>query len=75
MAQIESKPNDSPFWKGIMGVKNEFFKHISFTLGDGHGIRFWEDSWLGDVSLFAQYPTLFNIVSQKKYIGIVGDYK
>ena len=62
LARIESKPNDSPFWEGIMGVKNEFFNHISFKLGNGHGIRFWEDPWLGDQPLsdsILHYITLF----------------
>ena len=68
IAQIEAKPNDSPFWKGIMRVKDDFFKHISFTLGNGQGIRFWEDPWLGDVPLSAQYPMLFNIVRHKEVL-------
>ena len=28
LTQVEVKPTDSPFWKGIMGVKPEFFKQI-----------------------------------------------
>jgi hypothetical protein len=26
LAQVEPKPTDSPFWKGLMHVKNNFFK-------------------------------------------------
>jgi hypothetical protein len=33
-------------------------------------VRFWEDIWLGDVSLAIQYPSLYNIVMQKMYLYI-----
>ena len=68
LSQVEIKPNDSPFWKGIMGVKHEFFKHISFTLGNGEGIRFWEANLLGDSPLAIQYPSLYNIVRYKNVL-------
>jgi hypothetical protein len=29
------KPSDSPFWKGIMKVKEELFSRDSFTVGNG----------------------------------------
>jgi hypothetical protein len=57
LSQVQAKPNDLPFWKGLMGVKNEFFNRGSFCVGDGTRTRFWEDSWLGDTSLENQYPT------------------
>jgi hypothetical protein len=38
----------SPFWKGIMKVKEEFFSRGSFILLNGESVRFWEDTWLGD---------------------------
>jgi hypothetical protein len=28
---------------------------------DGLEIRFWEDSWLGNLPLMDQYPALYNI--------------
>jgi hypothetical protein len=39
------KTSDSPFWKGLMKVKEEFFSKGSFTVGNGEYVRFWED-WL-----------------------------
>jgi hypothetical protein len=48
-----------------MRVKEDFFARGSFVLGNGSGIRFWEDTWLGDRSLAAQYPSLYNVVRQK----------
>ena len=56
LAQVEVKPMDSPFWKGLMRVKNE------------SSVRFWEDIWLGNVSLAQQYPSLYNIVQRKNVL-------
>jgi hypothetical protein len=65
LSQVTAKPTDSPFWKGIMGVKEAFFSRGSLVLGNGKSIRFWEDTWLGDTPLENQYPSLFNIVRRK----------
>jgi hypothetical protein len=64
LSQVASKPTDSPFWKGLIKVK-EFFSRGSFVLGNGSSIRFWEDIWLGDRTLAAQYPSLYNLVRHK----------
>jgi hypothetical protein len=56
------KPTDSPFWKGLMKVQDEFLSRGSFTMGNGEDTRFWEDTWLGNKSLAQQYPSLYNIV-------------
>ena len=34
LSQVEAKPTDSPFWKGVMGVKHIFFQRLSFVLGN-----------------------------------------
>ncbi|XP_047057289.1 uncharacterized protein LOC124663662 [Lolium rigidum] len=44
LSQVEAKPTDSPFWKGLMEVKHEFFQRGSFKVGNGMAIRFWEDT-------------------------------
>jgi hypothetical protein len=44
LAQVEAKPTDSPFWKGLMRVKPEFFKRGRFKVGNGISVRFWEDT-------------------------------
>ena len=46
-------------------VKDDFFSRGKFQLGDGKTIRFWEDTWLGDQLLQAQYPSLYNITNRK----------
>jgi hypothetical protein len=40
LSQVNVRPDDSPFWKGLMRVKEEFFKRGAFILGDGANIRF-----------------------------------
>jgi hypothetical protein len=68
LAQVEAKPIDSAFWKGLMNVKNEFFKRGYFKIGDGTSVRFWEDVWMGDMPLSQQYPALYNIVQHKNVL-------
>jgi hypothetical protein len=51
LPQVSVKPMDSPFRKGLMKVKEEFFSRGSFKLGDGMNTRFWKDTWLGDKPL------------------------
>jgi hypothetical protein len=65
LAQVKSNPMDSPFWKGIMRAKEDFFKHGSFVVGDGQTARFWEDACLDKVPLATQYPCLYAIVRHK----------
>ena len=65
---MEAKPTDSAFWKGLMGVKDEFFSRGSFNIGDGQNTRFWEDSWLGGMPLSLQYSSLYNIVQRKNVL-------
>jgi hypothetical protein len=44
LAEVQAKPTDSPFWKGLMNQKDTFLKYGSFRVGDGGGTRFWEDT-------------------------------
>uniref|UniRef100_A0A453LXQ8 Reverse transcriptase zinc-binding domain-containing protein n=1 Tax=Aegilops tauschii subsp. strangulata TaxID=200361 RepID=A0A453LXQ8_AEGTS len=72
LAQITVRPNDSPFWKGLMRVKATFFHRVKFIVGDGTTTRFWEDTWLGDTPLALQYPSLYHIVQRKEdYVATV----
>ena len=68
LSQVSPKPLDSPFWRGVLKVKQEFFVVGSFQIGNGQSTRFWEDTWLGDRPLSVQYPTLFNIVRHKSVL-------
>ena len=49
-----------------MKVKDDFFNRGSFQLGNGDQIRFWEDRWIDHNSLADEYPTLYNVASNKK---------
>jgi hypothetical protein len=40
LSQVEFKPTDSPFWKGLMKVKDDFFAHGFFEIGKGNQTRF-----------------------------------
>jgi hypothetical protein len=51
LSQVEAKPTNSPFWKGLIRVKDDFFERDFFKVGNGLTMRFWEDVWLGDTSL------------------------
>jgi hypothetical protein len=68
LSQVQAKPIGSPFWKGIMGVNNDFFNRGSFIVGDGNSTRFWEDVSLGDTPLSEQYPSLYNITRSKNVL-------
>ena len=68
LSQVEAKPTDSPFWKGLMRMKREFFSKGYFKVGNGASVRFWEDVWLEDLPLAQQYPSLYNIVQHKNVL-------
>jgi hypothetical protein len=38
LSQVEVKPSDSPFWKGL--IKNVFFSRGYFKIGDGSSVHF-----------------------------------
>ena len=40
LSEVQAKPTDSPFWKGLMRVKNDFFNRGSFKVGNGRMVRF-----------------------------------
>ena len=63
LSQVQVKPHDSPFWKGLMTVKDDFFARGNFQVGNGLQVRFSE--WLGNNSLADEYPTLYNVVRHK----------
>lgn len=65
LSQVTVKPTNSPFWKGLVRVKDEFFQRGSFLVGNGTNTRFWEDCWLEDMPLSQQYPPLYNNVQHK----------
>jgi hypothetical protein len=68
LSQVVTKTTDSPFWKGLMCVKEEYFSRGNLVVGNGISTRFWEDTWLGDAPLATQYPDLYSIVHRKQVL-------
>jgi hypothetical protein len=62
LAEVTVKPNDSPFWKGLLKMKEDFLSRGYFKVGNGLETRFWEDTWLGNKSLAHQFTSPYNIV-------------
>jgi hypothetical protein len=48
-----------------MATKKFFFSLGTFSIKDGSEIRLWEDRCLGAISLWEQYPALYNVVWHK----------
>jgi hypothetical protein len=44
LSQVQDKATVSPFWKRLIGVKQDFSERGSFIVGDGESTQFWEDS-------------------------------
>jgi hypothetical protein len=65
LSQVQVNPNDSPFWKGIMGGKDDSLIVGLSSLEMEKILDFWEDMWLGGKSLSSQYPALYNIITHK----------
>lgn len=40
LSQVTVRPNDSPFWKGLMRTKDTFFRRAKFVVGNGTTTRF-----------------------------------
>ena len=65
LTQVEKKSGDSQFWSGLMSVKQEFLKWMTFKVQNGKQTRFWEDKWFGNSDLKDQYPNLFSLAHRK----------
>jgi hypothetical protein len=40
LSQVELKPTESPFWQGLMWIKEDLFIRGSFEIGDGPTVCF-----------------------------------
>ena len=49
-------------WKAIAQNFHLFIHHTLLMVGNGERVRFWEDLWLGDQPLCAQYPDLYRVI-------------
>ncbi|WJX61000.1 hypothetical protein P8452_46145 [Trifolium repens] len=45
-ASIISQPYDSPLWKALSGIRDQFRSHTVWQVGNGQEINFWLDKWM-----------------------------
>ena len=70
----------SAIWKGILFVKENFMKTITYRVGSGEKILFWKDNWIGARPLANQFPDLCSCVVDKNakvkcYLSFSGEQK
>lgn len=66
---FESKvAGTSQFWRGLHSVKEWFHRGAVYILGDGKKIKFWLDTWYGNVPLKLIFPNLFRICRNPKQL-------
>jgi hypothetical protein len=68
LAQVKVKPTDSPSWKGLMRVKDDFFNRGYLNVGNGQDIRFWKYVLLRETSLAIQYLLIYNIFRRENVL-------
>lgn len=54
----------SPFWKGVLWASKAAKLGVTWKVGDGKSIRFWEDQWFGNCSLAIQFWELYVLAEQ-----------
>ena len=54
------------FWKAILSCWPSVSSTLSFEVGNGQGIKFWKDIWLGDTPLKVSFPSLFVLAPSKE---------
>lgn len=62
----------SQFWKGLHKVKHLFKLGALHRVRDGQKTSVWHDTWLGNLPLKFQYPSLYDFCENKQ--AMVGDY-
>lgn len=66
ISQIKKKQGDSHFWQGLMEVDQCYQQFCVRKVGDGKGISFWHDRWIGKEPLEIMFSRLFDLVFDKK---------
>lgn len=57
----------SPVWKDISLPSSAFWNCISFNMGNGENICFWEDVWLGYQPLCSMFEGLYEMVVERMF--------
>jgi hypothetical protein len=58
----------SHFWKEAMKENILIEIGTSWQVGNGCSVRFWDDRWIGQISLSAIYPNLYHIAYDKNIL-------
>jgi hypothetical protein len=61
------KKKGSQFWKGLMSVRDDIVRGMSYVIGDGKKSRFWRDVCIGNCALRVCFPRLFEICNQQEW--------
>ena len=48
-------------WKAISSMYGDFRQMVSFKVGKGDKVRFWEDKWDGEDTFKRLFPSLFRL--------------
>ena len=48
-------------WKAISSLYEDFYQRVSFKVGKGDKVRFWEDRWEGEDTFKRLFPSLFRL--------------
>ncbi|GAU25001.1 hypothetical protein TSUD_292120 [Trifolium subterraneum] len=43
---MNTQPYDSPLWKALAGIRDQFRSHTVWQVGNGQQINFWLDKWM-----------------------------
>ena len=55
-------------WKYIRASWDCFLQYLTFKVGDGTRIQFWQDSWCGDQPLRERYSELYRLAHDPEAI-------
>lgn len=54
------KPHGMSLWKKISKGGSGFVNCVGWQIGNGRGVRFWQDEWFGVGRLMDKFPNLFH---------------
>jgi hypothetical protein len=64
-SDVGKGPYGVSLWKFIRRGCDTFYPLFSFVVGDGQKVKFWHDSWCGDMFFKEAFPDLF-VISRDK---------
>jgi hypothetical protein len=54
---ISAQPYDSPLWKALVGIWDQFRSHMVWQVGDAQQINFWLDKWMPNGHTLMNFST------------------